>query len=213
MTRRLGSETCRPGTSDPARRIEELGSRTPREAKELFLDPKKKEEVAQVLECGAVLGATLDSPYQTAIGFDDDAGKKLRVGVGHFTLTGAPKGQGFLHQTYRGMSGFCRTSERDGYCDETDYGAFSKDRSWCWVDKTLEEVDSKIKAAAYEMDPDHQKAKAFHGNLVFVAKDDRGAKDVEREIEDVVAEWSAHIDSYEAKLINDSRKLAGSTAT
>jgi hypothetical protein len=76
------------------------------------------------------------------------------------------------------------------------------------VKKTLEEVDSKIKAAAYEMDADHQKAKAFHGNLVFVAKDDREAKDVERDIEEVVAEWSAHIDSNEARLINDSRELA-----
>ena len=244
--------------------------------------------MAQLLECGAVLGATLDSPYQTGIGFEGDDGKKLRVGVGHFTLTGAPKGQGFVPQSYRGMSGFCRTGERDGYCDESDYGAFSKDTSWffgtktaleafapnvrkpkeklgprveamkeaaaqteglpivriqanpkssgeffstpclygalhsaaplgkfldgCFpgkqVEKTLEEVDSKIKAAAYEMDGDHQKAKAFHGNLVFVAKDDRGAKDVERDIKDVVAEWSAHIDSNEAKLINDSRELA-----
>lgn len=284
----LGSEMCRPGTSDPARRIEELGSRTPRDAKEIFLDPKKREEIAQVLECGAVLGATLDSPYQTAISFDDEDGKKQRVGVGHFTLTGAPKGQGFLPQSYRGMSGFCRTGEKDAECDAQDYGAFSNDKSWffgtktaldafapnvrkpkeklgprveamkeaaaqtealpvvriqaapkssreffatpclygalhsaaplgkfldgCFpgkqLDKTLEEIDSKIKAAAYEMDPDHQKAKAFHGNLVFVAKDDRAAKDVERDVKDVVAEWSAHIDSNEAKLINDSRELA-----
>jgi hypothetical protein len=44
----------------------------------------------------------------------------------------------------------------------------------------VREIDSKIKAAAFEMDGDHQKAKAFHGNIVFVARDDRGANDVER---------------------------------
>lgn len=284
----LGSELCQPGSGDPARRIEELGSRTPREAKDIFLDSKKREEIAKLLECGSVLGATLDSPYQTAISFEDEDGKKLRVGVGHFTLTGAPKSQGFLPQSYRGLPGFCRTGEKDNDCDEKDYGAFASNKSWffgtktaldgfaanvrkpkekpgprveslkeaaaqteglpvvrmqaspksakeffttpcfygaihsaapltkfldgCFpskqVEKSLAEIDSKLKAAAYEMDDDHQKAKAFHGNIVFVAKDDRAAKDVEHDAKDIVNEWSAHLEDNEAKLINDSRKLA-----
>jgi hypothetical protein len=61
------------------------------------------------------------------------------------------------------------------------------------------------------MDGDHQKAKAFHGNIVFVARDDHAAKDVERDVKDVVLEWSAHVDANEAKLINDSRELAVSS--
>ncbi len=234
-----------------------------------------------------MLGATLESPYQTGIGFEDDSGKKQKIGVARFTLTGAPKGQGFVPQSYRGMSGFCRTGEKEAYCDDKDYGVFANDTSWffgtksaleafapnvrkpkeklgsrveamkeaagqteglpvvriqaspksadffsapcvygalhtaapfgkflegCFpskqVEKTLQEVDSKIKAAAYEMDPDHQKAKVFRGSLIFVARDDRGAKDLERDIKDVVAEWRAHLETNDAKLINDSRELA-----
>ncbi len=284
----LGSEMCRPGTANPAHRLEELGSRTPREAKDFFFDAKKREDTARLLECGAVLGGTLESPYQAAISFEDDLGTKQRIGVGHFSLAGVPNGQGFSPYAFRGMSGFCRTGERDAACDAADYGAFKHETSWffgtrdalesfapsvrrpkdkialrveaireaasqteglpvmriqanpksakdffvtpclygavqsaapltkflegCFpaktLDRTFEEIDSKIKAAAFEMDGDQQKAKAFHGNLVFVAKDDRAAKDVERDIKDVVGEWSAHVDANEAKLINDSRELA-----
>ncbi len=284
----LGSEMCRPGAMNPAHRLEELGSRTPRDAKDFFFDAKKREETTRLLECGAVLGGTLESPYQAAISFDDELGKKQRVGVGHFSLAGVPNGQGFTPYAFRGMSGFCRAGERDISCDESDYGAFKHESAWffgtragleafapsvrrpkeklgirveaireaaaqteglpvmriqanpksskdffmtpclygavqsaaglskflegCFpgktLDRTLEEIDSKIKAAAFEMDGDHQKAKAFHGNIVFVAKDERAAKDVERDIKDVVGEWSAHVDANEAKLIVDSRELA-----
>lgn len=284
----LGSEMCRPGTMNPAHRLEELGSKTPRDAKDFFFDAKKREETARLLECGAVLGGTLESPYQASIGFEDDLGRRQRVGVGHFSLVGVPNGQGFSPYAFRGMSGFCRTGERDIACDENDYGAFKHEQSWffgtragleafapsvrrpkekigirveaireaaaqteglpvmriqanpksakdffvtpclygavqsaapltkflegCFpgkaLDRTFEEIDSKIKAAAFEMDGDQQKAKAFHGNLVFVAKDERGAKDIERDIKDVVGEWSAHVDANEAKLINESRELA-----
>ena len=287
----LGSEMCRPGSRDPARLLEELGSRSPRDAKDFFFDPERREETARVLECGAMLGATLEKPYQAAIAFEDETGKRQRVGVGHFSLMGAPAGQGFSPHAFRGMSGFCRVGENDRACDERDDGGFRHEQAWffgkrdaleafapsvrkpstklspsieaireaasqteglpvvriqaspksskeffatpcfygavhsaapmskflegCFpskgLDRTLEDIDSKIKAAAYEMDGDHQKAKAFHGNIVLVARDDRDAKDIERDAKDVVLEWSAHVDANEAKLINDSRELAVSS--
>lgn len=283
----LGSEMCRPGSMDPARRIEEIGAKGPRAAKEFFLDAKVKEETAQLLECGSVLGGTLESPYQAAVSFEDEDTKKQTVAVGHFSFTSTPRSQGFTSQAFRGVSGFCRTGD-DASCNERDYGGFRNDKSWffgtrealeafapgvrkpketpsarvlamqeaagqteglpvvrieaepksakgffqapcfygaahsavsmtkfmdgCFpsksLDKQIEEIDSKIKAAAYEMDGDHQKAKAFHGNIVFVARDDRAAKDVEHEVKDIVSEWSAHVDTNEAKLIKDARDMA-----
>jgi hypothetical protein len=46
-----------------------------------------------------------------------------------FSLTGTPKGQGFIPQSFRGMSGFCRVGENDT-CDETDHGGFAHGASW-----------------------------------------------------------------------------------
>jgi hypothetical protein len=283
----LGAEMCRPGAANPAQRIEEIGGKGPRAAKEFFLDAKVKEETAQLLECGSVLGGTLESPYQALVSYEDEDAKKQNVAVGHFSFSSVPRGQGFVPQAFRGVSGFCRTGD-DQSCNEKDYGGFKNDKSWffgtreslegfapgvrkpketlglrvqamqeaaaqteglpvvrieaepktaksffnapciygashsavsilkfmegCFpsksLDKQIEEIDSKIKAAAYETDGDHQKAKAFKGNIVFVARDDRAAKDVEHEVKDIVSEWSAHIDTNEAKLIKDSRDMA-----
>ncbi|HVH44368.1 MAG TPA: hypothetical protein VM925_18575 [Labilithrix sp.] len=76
------------------------------------------------------------------------------------------------------------------------------------LEKPLQEIDSKIKAAAYETDGDPQKAGAFHGNLVFVARDSDDAKDVEKDVKEVVSEWRSHIETNEARLINQSRESA-----
>lgn len=283
----LGAEMCRPGAMNPAQRIEEIGSKGPRAAKEFFLDAKVKDETAQLLECGSVLAGTLESPYQALVSFEDDDARKQNVAVGHFSFSSTPRGQGFGPQAFRGVSGFCRTGD-DASCNEKDYGGFKSEQSWffgtrealeafapgvrkaketpgarvlamqeaaaqteglpvvrieaepktvkgffnapcmfaashsagsilkfmegCFpsksLDKQIEEIDSKIKAAAYETDGDHQKAKAFHGNIVFVARDERAAKDVEHEVKDIVSEWSAHIDANEAKLIKESRDMA-----
>jgi len=297
----LGSELCRPGTSDPARRIEGIGSGSPRAAKELFFNKRALEEVRSVLECGSVLGGSLDSPYQAVITVDDDK-RKQRVAVGHFTITELPEKHGFTPFQFRGLPGFCRTrgDDRTGggafglpgspssSCEETSLGAFAEGTTWFMGDRAaletmagsvknpkedlnarlaalkdaaaqteglpvvrlqaqpkssreffiapclfgashsaapftqfldgcfpakgqermLEEVDSKIKAAAYETDGDVQKAGAFHGNMIFVARDDAGAKDVEADVKEIVSEWKAHIDLNDAKLINMSSDFA-----
>jgi hypothetical protein len=81
------------------------------------------------------------------------------------------------------------------------------------VERQLSEIDSKIKAAAYETDGDPQKAGAFEGNLIFVARDTDGGKDIEKEVKDIVGEWKTQVDTNEAKLINKSREAAYSTRT
>lgn len=78
-------------------------------------------------------------------------------------------------------------------------------------ERLIEEVDSKIKAAAYETDGDVQKAGAFKGNLIFVARDDAGAKDVELDVKEIVSEWKSHVDLNDAKLINQSNDFAFTT--
>lgn len=78
-------------------------------------------------------------------------------------------------------------------------------------ERLIEEVDSKIKAAAYETDGDIQKAGAFKGNLIFVARDDAGAKDVELDVKEIVSEWRSHVDLNDARLINQSNDFAFTT--
>lgn len=81
------------------------------------------------------------------------------------------------------------------------------------VESQLAEIDSKIKAAAFETDGDPQKAEAFHGNIIFVARDNDGAKDVEKDVKEIVSDWKAHVDNNEAKLINKSQENAYSART
>ncbi len=311
----LGSELCRPGASDPARRIEAIGTSTPRAAKELFLQKRSLDDMRQLLQCGAYLGGSLDSPYQAVIGVDAETPLKPmhRIAVGHFKISDLPPDQGFSRHAYKGVPGFCRTgidsgstftglgagaleltptttSSTNGACSELSYGAFAEGTTWfmgrrpaleimaetvkrpkedlntriaalkeaanqtegmpvvriqaqpksskeffmapcsfgalhsaapiqdflegCFPkanDRLLEEIDSKLKAAAYETDGDVQKAKAFHGNIVFVARDDAAAKDVERDVKEIVSDWSAHVELNEAKLIRQSNQRAVTT--
>ncbi|MBS2017567.1 MAG: hypothetical protein JST00_32095 [Deltaproteobacteria bacterium] len=78
-------------------------------------------------------------------------------------------------------------------------------------ERLIEEIDSKIKAAAYETDGDVQKAGAFKGNLVFVARDDAGAKEVELDVKEIVSEWKSHVELNDARLINQSNDFAFTT--
>lgn len=67
--------------------------------------------------------------------------------------------------------------------------------------KQMEEVDAKIKGAAFEMDGDLVKAKRVHGNTVFVARDADEAKSLESAINDIVRDWKSHLENNEAKMI------------
>ncbi len=317
----LGAELCRPGTYDPARRLESIGAGSPRAAKELFFDKDKLAEMASLLECGSYLAASLDSPYQTAVGYEDGDQRRL-VSIGHFRFSTLPQTAGFTAQTYRGVAGYCQqgSGKKDPFglgapaakrafgapppiptaapvattpdtCEEADHGAFAQGTTWflgrrtsletmaysvthpreelnarvasiqeaakqteglpvvrlqanpkssreffmapCYsgasqsaapfdkflegcfpgksLDGTLSEIDAKLKAAAYETDGDVQKAGAIRGNVIFVARDDETAKEIEKDVREVVIEWKAHLESNDAKLINQSRDLATTT--
>lgn len=297
----LGAELCRTGASDPARRLESIGLYGSRAAKSFFFDKKQLEDTASLLDCGALLGASLQSPYEAVISLEAEENKPpQRIAVGHFTFTELPSKYGFARQNFAGIDGFCRTQVEDrgarigdnvtvsGRCDDRSHGAFAQGTTWflgekasvetmaaavkrpkdelnsrisalneaasqteglpvvrlranpkssreffaspcqfgayhsaapfkdftegCFpgkdIDRLLEGIDAKIKAAAFEMDGDPQKAAAIHGNIVFVARDNDGAKKVERDVKEVVSEWKSHLDTHEAKLVNQSRELA-----
>jgi hypothetical protein len=75
-------------------------------------------------------------------------------------------------------------------------------------EKTLTEIDSKIRAAAYELDSDYAKAGAMVGNIIFVARDADAAKSLEADVKELVSEWKAHLETNDAKLINSTKDKA-----
>jgi len=298
----LGTDLCKPGASNPARRIEGIGSGTTKSAKELFFQKKNLEEIRSILDCGSVLGESLESPYQAVISVDGEDGKRTqRIGVGHFNVDNLPKKSGYTAFNYKGIPGFCRTQGDDrgsfglpappaGTCDDRSFGGFAQGTTWFLGDKealetmanavkkpkddlnarlsalkdaagetkglpnvrltaqpkssrdfftspcmfgagnsaagfttflegcfpakgqekTIESIDSKIKAAAFETDGDPAKNGSFEGNVIFVARDDDAAKSVENDVKDVVSEWRNHLESNEAKLTIQSNELAAS---
>lgn len=76
------------------------------------------------------------------------------------------------------------------------------------TERSLTEIDSRIRGAAYEMDGDYAKAGAVTGNLVFVARDADAAKRLEKDVSEVVGDWKAHAGVYDAKLITESKDKA-----
>jgi hypothetical protein len=297
----LGSQLCRPGFGDPARRIEGIGGSSSQRAKELFFNKKRIDDVQQLLECGAVLGAQLESPYAGFLAFEDDQSKRKDTVIMQIKVSEIPGKFGFTKQSFGSMRGFCRTQAEDkdaklgdtvedkgGECKDTSHGAFPNETTWflgdkasldllaktvakpreelganvtaikeaaaatdglpvvrlagnpksskeyflapcywasfqtsagftnfvdgCFPSKALEkslvEVDSKIRAAAYEMDSDYQKAGAIVGNIVFVARDAEGAKVLEKDIKEIVSDWKAHLDTNDGKLIKETKDKA-----
>ena len=73
------------------------------------------------------------------------------------------------------------------------------------VDKLIEAVDAKLKAAAYEFDGDYVKAGAIHGSLVFVLRDTDSAKQAEKDVKEILIDWKSHVENNEGKLIKASR--------
>lgn len=282
----LGAEMCRPGAPNYASFLERLGSRTSKDAREFFFDKKALEQAQQVLACGALLGGSLGSPYQTVIGFGD-TDKKQRVAIAQEKLTGLPDSLGFAKQSFTGNTGYCRTTDSSGAtteCKPETYAMFIKEPNWfmgtresleamskslanpkdeltgtvaaikdaageldglpivrlqaqpksskdffmmpctfgalhssasfkdfnegCFpksVDKLIESVDAKLKAAGYEFDSDYVKASAIHGSLVFVLRDADSAKQAEKDVKDILIDWKSHVENNEGKLIKASR--------
>ncbi len=72
-------------------------------------------------------------------------------------------------------------------------------------EKTIDDIDAKIRAAAFEMDPNLSKAGAVHGDVVLVARDDDSAKQVEKDANDLVTDWKSQLENNEAKLVKQAK--------
>jgi hypothetical protein len=75
-------------------------------------------------------------------------------------------------------------------------------------ERTLTEIDSRIRGAAYELDGDYAKAGAVLGNIVFVARDADAAKRLEKDVIELTGDWKEHLRTYDAKLITESQNKA-----
>src|SRR5207302_10586523 len=73
-------------------------------------------------------------------------------------------------------------------------------------DKVIQEIDSKLRAAAFEIEPDVLKAGAVHGGIVLVARDDAAGKIVEKDAQDLAADWKAQMENNEAKLVKEAQQ-------
>lgn len=67
--------------------------------------------------------------------------------------------------------------------------------------KLIEEIDAKLRALAFETDPDWVKAGAVAGNIVLVTRDAETAVDAERAVKELVGDWKSQIELNAPKLI------------
>jgi hypothetical protein len=68
-------------------------------------------------------------------------------------------------------------------------------------DKVIQDIDAKLRAAAFEIEPDVVKAGAVHGNVVLIARDDDAAKEIQKDATDLATDWKSQIQNNEAKQI------------
>jgi len=71
--------------------------------------------------------------------------------------------------------------------------------------KLIQEMDTKVRAAGFEIEDAVAKAGAVHGNIVLVARDDDAAKLVEKDASDLMVDWKSTLENNEAKLIKQAR--------
>ncbi|HSQ66943.1 MAG TPA: hypothetical protein VLM85_27175 [Polyangiaceae bacterium] len=76
--------------------------------------------------------------------------------------------------------------------------------------KLIEEIDAKLRAVAFETDPDYVQAGAITGNIVLVTRDAEAAKDAERDVKELVGDWKSQIELNAPKLIKKAKEKASS---
>ena len=87
-------------------------------------------------------------------------------------------------------------------------GSLSDFMSACFPNteqKLIDEIDTKIRAAAFEIDDSVLKAGGVHGNVVLVARDDDSAKIVEKDLNDFETDWKSSLENNEAKIIKQAK--------
>jgi hypothetical protein len=67
-------------------------------------------------------------------------------------------------------------------------------------EKTIQDIDGKLRAAAFEIEPDVRKAKSVHGTVILVARDDDAGKTIEKDATELVTDWKSTLENNEAKL-------------
>ncbi len=67
--------------------------------------------------------------------------------------------------------------------------------------KLIEEIDAKLRAIAFETDPEYVKAGAVTGNIILVTRDADTAKDAERAVKELIGDWKSQLDLNVSKLI------------
>ena len=72
-------------------------------------------------------------------------------------------------------------------------------------DKVIQDIDAKLRAAAFEIEPDVVKEGAVHGNIVLIARDDDAAKEVQKDATDLAADWKSQMQNNEAKQIKQAK--------
>jgi hypothetical protein len=76
--------------------------------------------------------------------------------------------------------------------------------------KLIEEIDAKLKAIAFETDPDYVDSGVLAGNLVLVTRDAEAAQGAERAVKELVSDWKAQIELNGPKLIKAGKDQASS---
>jgi len=74
--------------------------------------------------------------------------------------------------------------------------------------KLIEEIDAKLRAIAFETDPEYVKAGAVTGNIILVTRDADTAKDAERALKELIGDWKSQLDLNVSKLIKAGKDQA-----
>jgi hypothetical protein len=72
-------------------------------------------------------------------------------------------------------------------------------------EKVIQDMDAKLRAAAFEIEPNVLKSGGVHGNVVLVARDDDAAKVVEKDAQDLAADWKSQLENNEAKMVKQAK--------
>lgn len=284
----LGSEICREGAANPAITLELMPLFGPVLAKSFFT-PDNLAKVQSLLECGGLLGQSLQTGFQTAVQFVDDEGKKAEIDILKLNVAELPPKYGLTKRAFGAKEGYCKTSDPLKPNVVLDCGPSSeaalKDGSTWFLGKRIEidavarslsnpktelstglqalndaaaqveglstlriesqlttvkgfleapcnwasgqtvgsgaeflkacfpfsdskvitDIDAKIRAAAFEVEPDVLKAGGVHGGIILVARDDDGAKAVEKDAQEFVTDWKAQLENNEAKMVKQAK--------
>jgi hypothetical protein len=76
--------------------------------------------------------------------------------------------------------------------------------------KLIEEIDAKLRAIAFETDPEYVKAGAATGNIILVTRDADAAEATERSLKELVGDWKSQLELNAPKLIKAGKDQASS---